>query len=134
MRSTEDLEGYLNRLQRNWERAEDGTYLVALAANQPPLALRHAPPVVVAQVAVGRAPAGDGELQSKLFRRLLELNAVDLLHASYALEGEDIVLTAALELDSLDLNELEAVLGDVDLALANHTSELKSMVQQGSGA
>lgn len=129
-KSTEDLEGYLNRLQRNWERADDGTYLVSVGANQPLVALRPEPPVVVLQVDVGEAPAGDGEAQCRLFRRLLELNATDLLHAAYALEGDDIVLTTALELHSLDLNELEAVLADVDLALSNHVPELKHLVEK----
>jgi len=39
------------------------------------------------------------------------------------------VLAAALELDSLDLNELEAVLADIDVALGEHVPVLRSMVQ-----
>jgi len=53
-----------------------------------------------------------------------------LFHAAYAIEGKDIVLTAALELDSLDLNELEAVLADVGMALSDHVPALRDMVQK----
>ena len=42
------------------------------------------------------------------------------MHISYGISGESVVLTAALELENLDINELEAVLSDVDLALARH--------------
>jgi hypothetical protein len=129
-KSHEDIEGYLSKLDRRFERMEDGTYLVAGAANQPPIAVRLAPPVLVVQMTIGPAPAGNPALEAKVFRRLLELNGNDLLFAAYALEGNDIVLGAALELDNLDLNEIEAVLADVDVALAEHVPTLRELVQK----
>jgi hypothetical protein len=129
-KSHEDIEGYLSKLDRRFERMEDGTYLVAGAANQPPIAVRLAPPVLVVQVPIGPAPAGNAAVEAKVFRRLLELNGGDLLFAAYALEGKDIVLGAALELDNLDLNEIEAVLADVDVALAEHVPALRELVQK----
>jgi hypothetical protein len=92
--------------------------------------VRLAPPVVVVRVEVGAAPAGEPAVEARLFRRLLELNASDLLHASYALDGNFIVLGAALELDNLDLNELEAVLADVDMAISEHVPALHDLVQK----
>ena len=86
-RTNEDLESYLQKLERRFERVDDGTYLVAGAPNQPPIALRVAPPVLVVQVPIGPAPREETPQQARLFRRLLELNASDLLHAAYALEG-----------------------------------------------
>ena len=49
---------------------------------------------------------------------------------AYALEGDRIVLGAALELENLDLNELEAVLEGVDLALVEHVPVLRGLVSQ----
>ncbi len=46
------------------------------------------------------------------------------MHASYGLEGGTVVLSAALELENLDMNELEAILSDIDLALARHVPAL----------
>jgi len=124
IQTSEDLEGYLRRLERRFERAEDGTYLVSMGADRPLVALRIATPVLVAQVAIGAVPDNDAD-RSTLFRKLLELNAGSLVHAAYGLEGDTIVLSAALELRSLDLNELEAVLADLDMALANQVPTLR---------
>ena len=60
---------------------------------------------------------------------LLELNAGKLLHTAYGLDGDNIVLSSALELENLDTNELEAVLADVDMALAEHVPSLHELVQ-----
>ncbi|HEX9620663.1 MAG TPA: hypothetical protein VF989_11030, partial [Polyangiaceae bacterium] len=74
-KSTEDLEAYLGRLGRRFERLSDGTFLVGAGADQPPIALRVEPPVLVLQVAIGAVPEGGPETQVELFRRLLELNS-----------------------------------------------------------
>ena len=127
LKSEEDLEAMLVKLDRRFDRLEGGTFLVAVGANLAPVALRIAVPVLVAQVQIGGAPKGNPALESKVFRKLLQLNATDLLHAAYALEGDSIVLTAALELESLDLNELEAVLADMAMALSKHVPVLREL-------
>ena len=126
IQSNEDLEGYLLRLERRFERAEDGTYLLSMGADRPLVALRVAAPVLVAQVDIGQAPADD-VAGAVLFRNLLVLNATALVHAAYGIEGDKIVLSAALELKNLDLNELEAVLADLDMALANQVPTLREI-------
>ncbi|MBX3130493.1 MAG: hypothetical protein KF718_27495 [Polyangiaceae bacterium] len=130
VKNADDLRGLLIQLDRRFDQADDGTFLVSVGAGQAPVALLIAHPVLVAQVGVGPAPKGDTELAAKVFRQLLEHNAIDLLHASYALEGDDIVLSAALELESLDMNELEAVLADIGMAMSSHVSGLKAMIEQ----
>jgi tetratricopeptide (TPR) repeat protein len=63
------------------------------------------------------------------FRRLLELNATELLHAGYGVAGDTVLLVAALEAESIDLNELEAVLASFDMALASHVPGLSEMLK-----
>ena len=133
IQSNEDLEGYLLRLERRFERAEDGTYLLSMGADRPLVALRVAAPVLVAQVDIGQAPADDFA-GAVLFRKLLVLNATALVHAAYGIEGEKIVLSAALELKNLDLNELEAVLADLDMALANQVPTLREIAPKSGSA
>jgi hypothetical protein len=87
--------------------------------------------VLVLQVAVGQAPSDAAEA-APIYKKLLEYNANSLLHAAYGLEGNTMVLASALELDSLDLNELEAVLADMDVALGEHVPVLRSLVQSAS--
>ncbi|HVY48146.1 MAG TPA: CesT family type III secretion system chaperone [Minicystis sp.] len=120
-RTAEDVENYLLQLDRRFEN-DAGTFLVSGSGNTP-IAIRVAPPIVAIRVAIGDVPR-DAAHQLKVMRRLLEYNATDLMHVSYGLDADHIVLTAALELENLDLNELEAALSDVDLALARHVPEL----------
>jgi hypothetical protein len=131
IRTSDDLEAQLGRLGRRYERLPDGTFVMSLGANQPPVALLMVPPVLVVQVSVGAAPK-DETAAAPVYKKLLELNASALLHAAYGLEGDQIVLAAALELDSLDLNELEAVLADIDVALGEHVPILRNMVSAAS--
>lgn len=128
--SLEDIEGSLQKLERRFEKLDDGTLLVFMGTGLPPVALRVAPPVLVLQVAITDAPTGDVQAHAALYRRLLELNANDLVHAAYGIEKDRVVLAAALDLDNLGFTELEAVLADMDMALANHIPELHALLQE----
>ena len=128
--STEDLEAYLVRLDRNFEKHDSGTYLVSLGADRPPAALRVAPPVVVVQVDIGKAPARGAKNEPALLRRLLELNVTDLLHVAYGIDSDRILLASALELSNLDINELEAVLANIDMAISQHVPLLRDLSKQ----
>lgn len=128
--SLEDIEGYLRKLERRFEKLEDGTLLIAMGSGKPPVAMRVAPPVVVLQVGITSAPVGDTPIHSSLYRRLLEMNANDLVHSAYGIEKDRIVLAAALDLDNLGFTELEAVLADIDMALAKHVPELFALLQE----
>jgi hypothetical protein len=126
--STEDLERELDRLGRKYERLGDGTYVVSVGSGRTPVALRLSPPVLVAQATLGEVTATAPERRAALFQRLLELNATSLLHAAYGLEGSSIVIAAALVLESADPNEIEAVLSDIDMALAEQVPSLRGLV------
>ncbi|WP_437293408.1 hypothetical protein [Sorangium sp. So ce426] len=124
-RTAEDVETYLLQLDRRFEN-DAGTYLVSGGPDTPPIAIRIDPPIVAVRVSIGPVP-GDDAHQTRLFRRLLEYNATDLMHASYGIEAGTVVLSAALELENLDMNELEAILSDIDLALARHVPVLHDL-------
>jgi hypothetical protein len=126
-RTAEDVETYLLQLDRRFE-IDAGTYLISGGSGATPIAIRVAPPIVAVRVAIGPAPTDEGH-QAKLFGRLLEYNARDLMHASYGVEDGTVVLSAALALENLDANELEATLSDIDLALASHVPVLHDLAQ-----
>lgn len=121
-RTAEDVENYLLQLDRRFEN-DAGTYLVTGGQGSTPIAIRVAPPIVAIRVLIGPIPPDEAH-QTRFFRRLLEYNATDLMHVSYGIDSSNVLLTAALELENLDLNELEAALSDVDLALARHVPSL----------
>lgn len=129
----EDLEGYLLRLERRFERAEDGTYLLYMGPDRPLVALRVAAPLLVAQIEIGSVPPDDAAA-APLLRKLLVLNATALVHSAYGIEGDRIVLSAALALQNLDLNELEAVLADLDMALATQVPTLRDFSSKKASA
>jgi hypothetical protein len=126
-RTVEDVENYLLRLDRRFEN-DSGTFLISGGPDTPTIAVRVAGPIVAVRVAIGPIPP-DAEHQARLFRRLLEFNAEDLMHASYGIENEMVVLSSAHELENLDQNELEATLSDIDLALVRHVPALRHASQ-----
>lgn len=121
-RTREDVETYLYQLDRRFED-QNGTLLVSTGSGSPPIAILIAAPIVVFRVTIGDVP-GDDAHRLRLFQRLLEHNASDLMHSSYGVEGSRVVLSGALALDNLDVNELEATLSDIDLALVRHVPGL----------
>jgi hypothetical protein len=119
-RTAEDVENYLLQLDRRYVN-DGGTYLVD--GTGATIAMRVSPPIIAFRVVIGSVPAEEPQ-KTRLFHQLLEYNATDLMHISYGVDGDTVVLAGALELENLDLNELEAVLSDIDLALARHVPTL----------
>jgi len=132
-RTIEDVEAYLEELGRTFERADPdraGTYLVSMGAETAPVYVRVDPPIVAFRVVLGPVPAETAH-ELALYKRLLAFNASDLMFASYGVDPATgtIVLTAALELENLDKNEVEAVLNDMDLALVRQLPELRALAK-----
>ena len=130
MRTVKDIEAYLERLNRQYKpvETEPGTYLIHSSNNMPPIALRVDPPLVVVRVHIGDvAPLKEAVDETALFRRLLQLNLKALVHTSFGLEDDRIVLSSALELENLDYNELEATLDEIDLTLAQQVPALAEL-------
>jgi len=127
-KTREDVERLLETRDRHFELMDDGTIVIPLVSGHAPAMLRVEPPVIVMQVNIGETEFSNLAQEVAFYKRLLELNAQGLLHAAYGLEGGRVVLTAALELDNLDPNELEAALADLGLALVEHVPSLRTMV------
>lgn len=133
MRSANDVEAYLGKMNRRFSPVdgEPGTFLVHGGTNMPPTALRVDPPLVVLRVHVGDVEGADSA-NAELFRKLLTLNAKSLVHTSFGLEDSRIVLAAALELENLDYNELEATLDEIDVTLAQQVPSLAELSKAAS--
>jgi hypothetical protein len=78
-------------------------------------------PVLVFRVKVMDIPKHQRE---ELFRTLLELNATEMMHGAYGIEGESVVIMDALQLENLDYNEFAATVDDITLAVASHHGRL----------
>ena len=122
MTTREDVEAWLDRLELPVESIADDIWLVR-TPDGAELAVNFAPPVLVLRTRVMQLPA-DAARAGTLCRLLLEFNARDLIHGSYGVEGDQVVLTDAHELSDLDFSEFEASVDSLTLALASHAGSL----------
>ena len=125
MITREDLQAWLDRIEAgaaSVEELEPNLWRVRMTEGAE-VVVHYAPPVVILRVRVMELP-GSEPRRGELFRQLLELNARELVHGSYGLEGDHIVLTDTLELANLDYNEFEASFDSIALALATHLGAL----------
>lgn len=78
-------------------------------------------PIVVLEQLIMPAPKDSGEF----FKRLLQMNRT-LIHGAFVLdeEGKYVIFRDTLQLETLDMNELEASIQALSLALAENGSEL----------
>jgi hypothetical protein len=123
MRTREDIESYLARAEVPYEVVgDDGLWLVRDSSLGENIAIKVAGPLLLFRVKV--LELREVSDKAALYEELLSLNATDLVHGSYGISEDAIVLTCTLEIENLDFNELQAVLGDFSLALANHYEKL----------
>ena len=127
MVSREDFEAFLDRLGATGATAtevEPNLWRVRPGgALDFDVVVSYAPPVALLRVKVMDLPA-DAGAEGALARRLLELNATDLLHGAYGFTRDAVVLTDALELAHLDYEEFRASFESMTLSLASHMREL----------
>jgi hypothetical protein len=112
------IERYLIELKLNYEElgenlwflddADHGFEGIVIMLNEP---------LVIFRCQIMEVPQ---EHALELFTKLLELNATDILHGAYALEGKKIVLIDTLEYDGMDSSEFRATLDSFSLALTQH--------------
>lgn len=127
MISREDLESFLIRTEMDCEEIGENMWIVdpesGEASGSPPVIVSYSPPLVVFRSTIGTAPE-DSEPRLALLERLLQLNATDLVHGAYGLEGDDVIITDALEVENLDYSEFLASLESLSLAVTSHRHEL----------
>lgn len=121
----DDVQSFLERLESGTgeiREVEPDLWVVKLP-HDAELVVTHAPPLVLLRVKVMPVPH-DPAKRADLFALLLEYNARDLVHGSYGLEHDHVVLTDALGTDDLDFSEFRASVESLTLALASHLGAL----------
>jgi hypothetical protein len=125
MITREDIQSFLDRLDGGSltvMEIEPNLWL-ARTTDEAEVVVHYAPPVVILRVRVMELPESEPR-RSELFRQLLEYNARELVHGSYGVENNHVVLTDTLELADLDYTEFEASFDSITLALASHLGTL----------
>ena len=81
------------------------------------IAVMYTDPLVIIQVQVMDVPK---QKREEFFAKLLELNASDMIHGAYGLEGDKIVIIESLEYATMDYTEFQAALDAISLAINQH--------------
>ena len=127
MVTREDVEGFLDRLSvdgASYAEIQPGMWIVRPGGEiDADVVVHFSPPVLLLRLKVMDLPS-DERAMGTLARRLLQLNASELVHGSYGIEGDAVVLTEAMELSHLDYEEFLAAYESMTLALASHLREL----------
>jgi hypothetical protein len=121
MKSKEDIESYFLQANLPYEEVGEGLWLTGRAGDAERIVVKYLPPVLVTRVNVMDVPEKQKE---ELFQTLLALNATEMMHGAYGIEGGKIVISDALQLENLDFNEFQATIDDITLAVADHYTRL----------
>jgi hypothetical protein len=130
MMTREEVESYLLRMGLDYEEVEDGFWVIRTSSDGPPVVANYSPPLLLLRLKVMDLPddnGGNGRL-SALYRKLLELNAGDILHGSYGIDDGEVVLSDALELETMDFSELRSSYESMALAAQTHRPQLIELV------
>lgn len=121
--SAENVESMLFRSGAPFDQIDPTTWVLRLENHhRSRVIVKVAEPIVLFSVPLGTLDDSIGNRES-LYRTLLEFNA-DFMHSAYAIEGERVVLSGALQTENLDANEFQAIIDDLTMTLDQHLDKL----------
>ena len=127
MRTKDDIERYLALLGHDFDEVAEDTWVVHVDEDGPNIVVRYEPPLVVFRMKVMPVPEHD---QLELMKTLLELNATEVVHGAFGLEGQNVVMTCSLQVENLDQNEFEAAIDSMSMAVAQNRERLSAFVEK----
>ena len=112
------IEEYLIELMYTYHEIGTNMWLIEDPENKlQEVVVMYSDPLIIVRTVVMLAPE---ENRLELFTKLLELNASDVLHGAYALDGNQIVLINTMTYDTMDFTEFRDTLEAFSLALTQH--------------
>ena len=129
MRTRDDIESFIIQLGGTAEEVDEGMWVVQSGSGGPDTVVHFSPPVLLLRIKVMELPTDPDESRlAPFFRRLLELNASDIVHGSYGIEEGDVILSETLELENLDFSEVRSSYESMILAASSHMAGLAELV------
>jgi hypothetical protein len=123
MVSEQDIESYMIRMGISYRELGRRTWVLRDSVDLiESLVVSLNDPVVLFQVKLSDIPRDCDRL--KLYEELLKLNATEMLHGAYGLDGNAIVATDTLQGENLDFNEFQASVDALNLAITSHYKRL----------
>lgn len=123
MATVDEIDSHLIQTGLPYEQIGTGTWLLTPESARPArIGVQADDPIVLFSIPV--LDLGPNLSKGEdLFRLLLTLNS-ELLHSSYSLQGDRVMLSGAQQLENLDFNEFQAMLDDMCMALDRHWDRL----------
>ena len=118
MTSRDKIESFLVRASLTYEKSGDAAWVVRDSVKGVHnLLIMLVDSLVVMRTTVMSVPRSGA---AALYEELLRLNATDMVHGAYALDGQSVIIIDTLEAETLDIEEFEASIDAIGLALAQH--------------
>jgi len=112
------IEQYLIDLKYNYQEVKQNLWLLDDAEHGlEGIAVMYTDPLVIIRVQLMNVPKKN---TLEFFTKLLELNAQEMIHGAYGLEGDKVVIIDTLEYEHLDYTGFRAALDAISLALTQH--------------
>jgi hypothetical protein len=128
MVTEQDIESYMIRMGVSYRELGRKTWVLRDSEDLiESLVVSLNDPVVLFQVKLSEIPSECDRL--KLYEELLKLNATEMLHGAYGLDGNAIVATDTLQGENLDFNEFQASVDALNLAITSHYKRLSAFLK-----
>ena len=133
MKTGQDIEGYLIKMGVSYDELGADTWMIRdYEEHVENLVVTLNDPVVLFSVKLADIPDGCDRL--RLYEELLRLNAAEMVHGAYGLEGNSIVATDTLQSENLDFNEFQASVDALNLSITTHYRRLAPFLSRGPKA
>ena len=123
MATHEDIEHYHIQLGLPYEMVDDNIWIIHDAAD---IVVTYEPPLVIFRAKLMDIPQKNLE---PFFKKLLELNATQMIHGAYGIEDNNVVIIDTLQTKNLDYNEFQATIEAMALSLTQDYQILKPFLQ-----
>ncbi len=128
-RTHEDIEDFIMRSEISATEAAPGTWLLQDESwGGAQIVVQHTDPLLVFRCKLFDLPEMPVEAEATLFRRMLQLNATDMVQGAYAIEGTAVVVVEVLQVENLDENEFMAAVDSLTMAIVEHHDDLSALL------
>lgn len=129
MTAVEKIESFLMDMDLSYKELEEHTWIIDEEEEGiGNIIIRYEDPVILFRVKVLNLPPVNKE---EFYKKILELNATDMLYGAYGLEGDNIVIINTLAAENLDFNEFQSTIESISMALMEHMEILKQYMNKG---
>ncbi|MBZ4645184.1 MAG: hypothetical protein PWR27_1773 [Petroclostridium sp.] len=118
MDTKDRIEKFMLDMNLSFEEIDENTWMIEdELANIDNIVVKLLEPIVLFRVKIMPVPK---ENREEFYKKLLELNATDLVHGAYAIEGDSVIIVDTLQAENLDMNEFQSTIESIGLALIQH--------------